>query len=165
MTSIATTRMMPTAWRLTTIVRATSARNRYSSRPTLMPEAAAPSGSNVAYRSSFHRSATIANRPAPEDQQRDEVLGADREHVAQQERPQVRDVPVDRAEQEHAEGERPGEQHADRGVLADARALRHPADREGGAHGGDRRADVERDAEHVRDDDARERRHARSRRR
>ena len=47
-TSIATTRMIPTAWRLTTMVSATSTRNRYSSRSTLMPDAAAPSGSNVA---------------------------------------------------------------------------------------------------------------------
>jgi hypothetical protein len=46
-TSIATTRMIPTACRLTTIVSATSARNTYSSRPTAMPAAAAPSGSNV----------------------------------------------------------------------------------------------------------------------
>ena len=64
-TSIATTRMIPTAWRLTTIVRATSARNRYSSRSTGMPDAAAPSGSNVEYRSSFHSSATTRITPDP----------------------------------------------------------------------------------------------------
>ena len=64
-TSIATTRMIPTACRLTTIVRATSARNRYSSRSTGMPDAAAPRGSKVAYSSSFHRSATTAITPRP----------------------------------------------------------------------------------------------------
>ena len=65
--SIATTRMIPTAWRLTTIVSATSARNRYSSRSTGIPDAAAPSGSNVAYRSSFHSSATTSDDAAAED--------------------------------------------------------------------------------------------------
>jgi hypothetical protein len=45
---MATTRMMPTAWRLTTMARATRARKTYSSRPTGIPDAAAPSGSKVA---------------------------------------------------------------------------------------------------------------------
>ena len=64
-TSIATTRMMPTACRLTTLVRATRARKRYSRRPVLMPDAAAPSASKVAYRSSFHSSATVRITPPP----------------------------------------------------------------------------------------------------
>ena len=47
-TRSATTRMIPTAWRLMTIVSATSARKTYSISPVRKPDAPAPSGSNVA---------------------------------------------------------------------------------------------------------------------
>ena len=46
-TSIATTRMIPTDWRLITIVIAMRPRNRYSSNATGNPDAPAPSGSKV----------------------------------------------------------------------------------------------------------------------
>ena len=55
----------------------------------------------------------------PEDRSATRSCGADREHVAEQEAEQVADVALDRAEHEHAQRERPGEQHPDRRVLAD----------------------------------------------
>ena len=63
--SIATTRMIPTAWMLTTIVTPSNASSRYSRRVTGRPDAAAPAGSNVAYRSSLRRTSTTTSTMAP----------------------------------------------------------------------------------------------------
>ena len=58
------------------------------------------------------------------DDQGDQVLDARREQLPEQEAEQIGHVALDRAVQEHAEGERPGEQHADGRVRPDPRAAR-----------------------------------------
>ena len=80
-----------------------------------------------------------------------------RQDVAEEVAEQVGHVALDRAEQEHAERERPREQDADRGIEAQVAPPRDHADRQGGRDRRDRPADVERDPDEIGDDQARKR--------
>ena len=81
----------------------------------------------------------------------------DPEDVAEEVAEQVRDIALDRAEQDDAEGEHPGEQDADGGIEAERPTPGDDADRECRPDRGDRPADVQRDAEDEGDDQPRER--------
>ena len=84
----------------------------------------------------------------------DEVIAED---VAEQVAEQVGDIALDRAEQDDAEGEHPREQDADRRIEPERPAPGDDGDGQGRPDRRDRPTDVQRDAQHVRDDQARER--------
>ena len=95
-----------------------------------------------------------------EDGNLDEVAESDSQDVAEEIAEQVGYVPIDRAEQQHPQGERTRKEHADRRVESEPAPARHDADRERRADGGHGTPDVQGCADDVGDDETRERRMA-----
>ena len=124
------------------------------------PEAAAPGRIERGVQQLLAQERDHQQDDAPERGDLEDVGRGDPEDVAEQVAEQVGDVALDRAEQDDAEGEHPGEQDADGGIEAERPAPGDDADRQCRPDRGDRPADVQRDAEDEGDDQARERRMA-----